>query len=208
MKLYRPVTILVGIALVIIAGLIRLGEPDQVYEDVSRYAVRGGVGQTIKGRDFELTVTRVKFARELDPRRGDSTSTSATPSPEDQPIRTNGIFVTVDYQVLGKNEEGSAGGATLTADGGSTYVPVNRALSSSIAIPPPGFIESASLVFETNPDDLVGLTLWAKKLRGLSVTTEDYAIDLGIPDEAIAKDMIAKAEKLYPLREATRRAAS
>lgn len=208
MRLYRPVTVLVGVALVVLAGLIRLGEPDQVYEDVTRYAVRGQVGQKLTGPDFELTVTRVKFARKLDPRPDDKPVPGATPRPEDQPVDTNGIFVTVEYQVLGKRESGSVGGATLEADGGSTYVPVNRTIGSNLQIPQPGFIESASLVFEANPDDLVGLTLWAKKLRGLSVTTADYAIDLGIPDEAVAKDMIAKAEDTYPLRDSTLRAAS
>ena len=208
MNLYRPATVLVGIALVIIAGLIRLGEPDQVYDDITRYAVRGNVGQTIKGRDFELTVTRVKFAREIDPRPDDAASSSATPPPEDLPFGTRGIFVTVEFQVLGKNEAGSVGSATLQADGGSVYVPVNRTIGTQISIPPPGFLESSSLAFEADPDDLVGLTLWAKKLRGLTVTTADYAIDLGIPDEAVAKDMIAKAEKTYPLRKSTVRAAS
>lgn len=208
MRLYRPVTILVGIALVIIAGLVRLGEPEQVYDDVSRYAVRGQLGQKLVGPDFELTVTRVKLAREFDPRPDDSSSTGATPDPEDQPVRTDGIFVTVEYQVLGKREAGSVGSATLQTDGGSVYVPVNRAIRSGLTIPQPGFVESSSLVFEANPDDLVGLTLWAKKLRALSVTAADYAIDLGVPDESVAKDMIAKAEKVYPLKDPTLRAAS
>ena len=208
MRLYRPVTVLVGVALVIIAGLIRLGEPDQVYDDVSRYAVHGQLGQKLTGPDFELTVTRVKFARKLDPRPDDKPPPGTTPNPADLPIDTNGIFVTVEYEILGKRESGSVGSATLQADGGSTYVPINRAIKSSITIPQPGFLESASLVFEANPDDLVGLTLWAKKLRGLSVTTADYAIDLGVPDESVAKDMIAKAEETYPLRDATQRAAS
>ena len=208
MRLYRPVTVLVGVALVVLAGLIRLGEPEQVYEDVTRYAVRGQLGQKLTGPDFELTVTRVKFARKLDPRPDDTPIPGSTPRPEDQPVDTNGIFVTVEYQVLGKRKSGSVGSATLEADGGSTYVPVNRTIGSNVTIPQPGFVESASLVFEANPDDLVGLTLWAKKLRGLSVTTADYAIDLGIPDEAVAKDMIAKAEDTYPLRDSTLRAAS
>jgi hypothetical protein len=88
------------------------------------------------------------------------------------------------------------------------YIPINKAIRSQLNIPQPGFVESGSLVFEANPDDLVGLTLWAKKLRGLTTLTEDYAIDLDIPDESVAKDMIEHAERSYPLTQPTLRAAS
>ena len=205
MKLYRPVTVLVGVALVIIAGLIRLAEPEERLEDVTRYAVHGGVGEPVQGKDFTLTVTRVKFARVVDPRPDDDDTKADA---DDRPVKTNGIFVTVEYEMQGRHEAGSAGDASLKADGGSVYVPINKAIRSQLNIPQPGFVESAALVFEANPDDLVGLTLWAKKLRGLTTLTEDYAIDLGVPDEAVAKDMIEHAEKTYPLRDPTMRAAS
>lgn len=205
MRLYRPVTVLVGVALVIVAGLIRLAEPDERLEDTTRYAVHGGVGEPVKGKDFILTVNRVKFARVVDPNPNDDDTEADA---DDRPIKTNGIFVTVEYQMEGRHESGSAGDASLKADGGSVYVPINKAIRSQLNIPQPGFIESGSLVFEANPDDLVGLTLWAKKLRGLTTLTEDYAVDLDIPDESVAKNMIEHAEKSYPLTQPTLRAAS
>jgi hypothetical protein len=204
-KLYRPATVLVGVALVIIAGLIRLAEPEERLDDVSRYAVRGSVGKPLDGKDFTLTVTRVKFARAVDPRPDDD---DANARPEDKPIKTSGIFVTVEYEMRGRHETGSAGEATLKADGGSVYVPISKGLRTQLNIPQPGFVESASLVFEANPDDLVGLTLRAKQLQVLSRTTEDYAIDLGVGDEAVAKDMLEHAENMYPLTRAKTRAAS
>jgi hypothetical protein len=204
-KLYRPVTVLVGIVLVIIAGLIRLGEPEEVLEDTTRYAVRGKVGQPIEGIDFTLTVTRVKFAREVDPNPDDVDSRA---SDDERPMKTNGIFVTVEYQVEGRHKKGSAGDASLKTDGGSTYVPIDKfGVSNSVSIPAPGFVLSGSMVFETNPDDLAGLTLWLKKLRGLTVTTEDYAVDLGIKDEAAADDLVSNAERSYPMTKPQRRAA-
>ena len=205
MRLYRPATVLVGVALVIVAGLIRLAEPEERVEDVSRYALHGVIGEPLRGKDFTLTVTRVKFARVVDPNPNDDDTKAA---PDDRPIKTNGIFVTVEYQMEGRHETGSAGDASLKADGGSVYVPINKAIRSQLNIPQPGFAESSSLVFEANPDDLVGLTLWAKKLHVLSTLTEDYAIDLGVPDEAVVKDMIEHAEKSYPLTKPTLRAES
>src|SRR5262245_42715119 len=159
----------------------------------------------MEGKDFILTVNRVKFARVVDPKPNDDDTKA---DEDDRPIKTNGIFVTVEYEMEGRHESGSAGDASLKADGGSVYVPINKAIRSQLNVPQPGFIESGSLVFEANPDDLVGLTLWAKKLRGLTTLTEDYAIDLGVPDESAAKDMIVHAEKSYPLTQPTLRAAS
>lgn len=200
MKLYRPATILVGVVLVIIAGLVRLGEPDEVYEQPNRYTKHGKVGKPLTGIDFTLTVNRVKFARAVDP-NPDSDNRD-----EDRPVKTNGIFVTVEYEVEGRHKTGSAGDLTLKADGGSVYEPINRAISTSVTIPEPGFIETETAIFEANPEDLAGLTMWIKPLTFLTVTTEDYAIDLGIKDTAAARDMLDKAEATYPMTDGTKRA--
>lgn len=200
MKLYRPMTILVGVVLVIIAGLVRLGEPDEVYEQSNRYTKHGEVGKPLTGIDFTLTVTRVRFARAVDP-NPDSDSRE-----DDRPVKTNGTFVTVDYEVEGRHQAGTAGDLTLKADGGSVYEPINRAISSSITIPEPGFIESSTAIFEANPEDLAGLTMWVKPMRFLTVTTEQYAIDLGVKDAATARDMLDKADAVYPMTDSTKRA--
>ncbi len=204
MKLYRPSTILVGVLLIIAAGLIRLALPEQVLEDKTRYAVRGTVGQPVDGKDFTLTVTRVKLARTIDPNPGDDDSEAED---DDKPIETNGIFVTVEYDVVGRREKGAAGSATLKTDEDSEYIPIPRIIRSNVGTPAPGFIESSFLVFEANPEDLAGLTMWLKELRGITTTAEDYAIDLGIPNQAVADEMVRTAEQSYPLTDPKTRAA-
>jgi hypothetical protein len=202
-RVYRPATVLVGVALVILAGMIRLAEPDQRLDDVSRYTIRGSLNQPVAGKDFTLTVTRVKLAREIDPKPDDDDTKAR---PDDQPVRTRGIFVTVEYTIEGRRQQGSAGDATLQTDGGAVYVPIRKIIRSGVNIPPPGFAESSSMVFEANPDDLAGLTLLVRQARFLTTTTEDYAVDLGVPDEAAARGMVDKAERSYPLPTPTMRA--
>lgn len=204
MKLYRPSTVIVGVVLVIAAGLIRLALPEQRLEDPTRYTVHGAVGQPVEGKDFTLTVTRVKLAHAVDPNPDDDDDRA---DENDKPASTNGIFVTVEYDVLGEHKKGSVGDATLKTDEGTEYVPIRQIIRSQVNIPPPGYIESSSLVFEANPDDLADLTLWMKKLRSVTVTTEDYAVDLGVPDQAVADEMVRNAEESYPLTDPTMRAA-
>lgn len=200
MKLYRPVTILVGVVLVIVAGLVRLGEPDQVYEQSNRYTKHGKVGKPLTGIDFTLTVNRVRFARAVDP------DPDSDAEEEDRPVKTNGIYVTVEYEVEGRHRAGSAGDPTLKADGGSVYEPSSLVISNNLNIPEPGFIETSTLVFEANPEDLAGLTLWVKPVVFLTVTTEDYAIDLGIKNAATARELMDKAEAVFPITDGTKRA--
>jgi hypothetical protein len=199
-KLYRPVTILVGVVLVIVAGLVRLGEPDQVYEETNRYTKHGKLGKPLTGIDFTLTVNRVRFARAVDP------DPDSDAQEEDRPVRTNGIYVTVEYEVEGRHKAGTAGDTTLKADGGSVYQPISQVISDSVNIPEPGFIETSTLIFEANPEDLAGLTLWIKPLAFLTVTTEDYAIDLGIKNAATARELMSKAEAVFPITDGTKRA--
>jgi hypothetical protein len=203
-KVYRPSTVLVGVLLIIAAGLIRLALPEQVMEDKTRYAVRSTVGQPVDGKDFTLTVTRVKLARTIDPNPDDDDSQA---SDDDKPVETNGIFVTVEYDIVGRREKGGAGSATLKTDEDSEYVPIGQIIRTSVGVPAPGFVESSFLVFEANPDDLAGLTMWLKELRGVTTTAEDYAIDLGIPNQAVADEMVSNAEQTYPMKEPTTRAA-
>lgn len=204
MKIYRPVTVLVGVLLVIAAGLIRLALPQERLEDVTRYTVSGIVGQPLEGKDFTLTVTRVKLARTVDPRPEDD---DAEAKEDDKPLKTNGIFVTVEYDIVGEHRAGSAGGATLRTNEDSEYVPIKKIIRSQVTIPPPGYVESSSLVFEANPEDLSGLRMVVKELRPVTVTTEDYSVDLGVPDQVVADDMVQNAEETYPLTDPTTRAA-
>ena len=63
-KLYRPATVLVGMLFVLLGGLTRLAEPDQVYDDeTNRVVVKGTIGEALDYSGSTVTVHRMKFAR-------------------------------------------------------------------------------------------------------------------------------------------------
>lgn len=200
MRLYRPVTVLVGLALVVVGGLIRLALPEELLDEANRYPVRGSLGRAVVGKDFTLTVTRVKLARTVDPNPDDDAADSS------KLLETSGIFVTIEYLIEGRHQAASVGNATLSTAEGTRYQAIGTVGRSQLSTPPPGFVEHSSLVFEASPADLSGLTLWVKRLQPITVTTEDYAVDLAVPDQRVADEMVRNAEQTYPVRRTTKRA--
>jgi hypothetical protein len=193
-KLYRPVTILVGVVLVLLSGIARLGEPKQVMDDVTWITKHGSMNQPLKGTDFALTVVQARAYKKYDPRPDDD---DAEAKPDDKPRKSDGVFIAVNFEVEGSQSEGSAGDATLRSDSGTVYVPLNKLIHTLVDIPAPGFVENQDLLFEVNPADLAGLTFNVRQGRVITTTAEQYEIDLGLPDQATADEFVARAGKMY-----------
>jgi len=193
-RLYRPVTVLVGVVLVLMSGIARLGEPKQVMDDVTWVTKRGTMNQPLQAKDCTITVVRVSAYRGYDPRPDD---TDDDADPEDKPRKTDGVFVLVTFEVEGRHQKGSAGSATLQSDSGAVYEPVSKLIRSTVDIPPPGFVQTTDLLFEVNPADLAGLTFRVRVGRVITTTAEEYVFDLGLPDQAAADEFTGRAAKMY-----------
>jgi hypothetical protein len=188
-KLYRPATVLVGILFVLLGGLTRLGDTDQVYEDSTRVTAHGTIGQKMQYGDSTVTVTRIRFAK-----------TFLADENDDKPIETDGIFVAVEYEAYRGTKDPGSNDVTLTTDGGSVYESVAEDASSGITFPQPGFTESGAFLFEVNTNDLKGLTFKLRTVQFFSgVPARDIAIDLAIPSEDVAKQLVDKAADQYVL---------
>jgi len=194
-KLYRPVTVLVGVLFMLLGGLVRLGLPEEVMDEPHRKPIRAAIGEPIVQDGFTFDVTRVRAVQAI-VENPDSTT--------EQPLRTNGIFVTVEYEVAGRLEAGAVGEPKLRSDSGVTYLPAKTVIGL-VNIPPPGFTETDAVVFEVNPDEMAGLTMHVNQLAFFTVTSNEYVIDLGIPNDAAARDMVARAAKEYLLPKSVRR---
>ena len=186
MKIYRPTTVIVGVVFVLLGGILRLADPGEVLDDSSRQLVRGSIGAPLNGKDFTLTVTRVKFAQKVLQSESDD---------PDEMLTTEGVFVAVEFDVAGRHLPETIGDLSLETDGGATYAPFSNPSATSAAAPAPGFTESQAAVFEVNPADLAGLTLRVTPMQFITYFTTNYAIDLGIPSEEVAADLVAKASK-------------
>jgi hypothetical protein len=198
-KLYRPATVLVGILFVLLGGLTRLVDTDQVYEDPSRVIVHGTIGEKLQYGDATVTVTRMRLAKTI---LEDADS-------DDKPAQTDGIFVAVEYDAARGTDDPGSNNATLTADGGSIYEPVAQNSSSGIYFPQPGFTESGALVFEVNNSDLKGLTLKLHTVLFFTgVPARDIEVDLAIPSEDIGKQLVQRAADQYVMPERTTRVSS
>ena len=199
MKLYRPATVLVGILFVLLGGLTRLIDTDQVYEDSSRVTVHGTIGEKLKYGDSSVTVTRIRFAKTFLEHEDD----------DDPPIATDGIFVAVEFDAARGRKDPGDNDATLTADGGTVYEPVAQNISDGIRFPEPGFIDTGALLFEVNTFDLKGLTLKIHTVQFFTgVPAQDIAVDLAIPSDDIAKQLTEKAAEQYVLPETVTRVSS
>lgn len=198
MRLYRPVTVLVGFIFVVLAGLVRLGLPDQISDEPHRQVIHSAIGDPIVREAFTLTVIRIRAAQAVVENPDSST---------EQPLRTNGIFLAVEYEVAGRKEAGTIGQPSLTSDSGVTYLPA-KTVTGSMRIPEPGFTQSDAVVFEVNPDDMAGLTMKVRPSVFWTVTTDDYYFDLGIPNDDVAREMVEKAAKEYVLPDSTTRVTS
>ena len=188
MKLYRPATVLVGVVFVLLGGLTRLATPDQVYDETNREIVHGTIGEKVQYGDSSVTVTRMRFAK----------SFLASESDE-RAVRSDGIFVAVEYDAVRGPKDPGNNEVTLTADGGTVYDPVAEGISSGIMFPEPGFAKTGAFLFEVNPADLKGLTLKLETTMLFSVLVQDLAIDLGVPSEAVAQRLMDQATDEYLL---------
>ncbi|MGW5191536.1 hypothetical protein ACWEOO_19960 [Kribbella sp. NPDC004138] len=202
MKLYRPATILVGLLFILIGGVARLAGPDQVYGDDSNLkVVHGTIGEALPyaGSGSTIKVTRIKFARKI--LSGDGGS-------DDKPIDTNGIFVAVEWDAVRGVKDPDTFTPTLITDGDSVYEKVSDPNESDMSFPDAGFASTGAIVFEVNPTDLKGLTLRLKPSMLWNVYNSEVRVDLGVPTEDIAQQMVDHADDQYVVNDSVTRVAS
>jgi hypothetical protein len=202
-KLYRPATILVGVFFVLLGGVTRLAGPDQVYDEQNIKVVRGTIGQALDytGSGSTMKVTRIKFTRAVI----DSTASTDT---DKKPLETNGIYVAIEWDAVRGAKKPDNVNATLLADGGSVYEPVEGLSNSTIAFPDAGFAETGTVVFELNPADMTGLRLKLHPTMVFNYYNSDIEIDLGVPTDAIAQQMADTAAPQYVVEKSVTRVAS
>ena len=200
MKLYRPATIFVGVLFVLLGGVTRLAAPDQVYDEQNIKVVRGTIGQPLDytGSGSTMKITRIKFTRAVI----DSTDSGK------KPLETNGIYVAIEWDAVRGAKKPDNVNATLMADGGSVYEPVEGLSNSGIDFPDAGFAKTGTVVFELNPADITNLTLRLKPTMIFNYYNSDIEVDLGIPTEAIAQQMIDTAAPQYIVGNTVTRVAS
>ncbi|MFI5710278.1 hypothetical protein [Kribbella sp. NPDC051620] len=197
MKLYRPATILVGIMFVLLGGLTRLAEPDQVYDEANRDLVRGTIGQALPYNGSTVKVNRVKFAHAY-----------LTGASDEKAVETTGIYVAVEYDTVRGTQDPQLPSPQLLTDEGTVYAPIGDTNAGQLDFAEPGFGVNGVLLFEVNPADVKGLTLKIRSTPLYTVLTRDVAVDLGIPDEAIGQRMIDAAAPEYLIPRAVKRVAS
>jgi hypothetical protein len=197
MKLYRPVTVLVGIMFVLLGGLTRLAEPDQIYDEANRDVVSGTIGQALPYNGSTITVNRVKFAHAY--LSGDS---------DEKAVETTGIYVAVEYDTVRGTQEPLSPSPQLLTDEGTVYAPIGDTNGDHLDFAEPGFGVNGVLVFEVNTADVKGLTLKIRSTPLYTVLTRDLAVDLGVPDETVAQRMIDAAAPEYLIPRAVKRVAS
>ncbi|ADB29139.1 hypothetical protein Kfla_0008 [Kribbella flavida DSM 17836] len=196
MRLYRPATVIVGVLFVLLGGVVRLADPDQVFDDSTRVVTEGTVGTDLKYGDSTFTITRVKFAR------------SFVTGTDDKAVTTEGVFVAVEYDAVRGPGKPARTETTLTADGGSVYAPVSQIIASAIDFPEPGFARTGTFVYEVNPSDLAGLTFRAKPTQLFNSLAQELAVDLGVPSEQIAERSVDNAADQYNVQKDSIRVAS
>lgn len=196
MKLYRPATVAVGVLFVLLGGLTRLLEPDSLYEDRTRVITKGAIGEDVKFFDSTVTVTRMQFAKSFAEDEDDSPQ-----------VDTEGTFVAIEYDAVRGTKDPGNNSVTLTADDGSVYEPVTEVIASGINFTEPGFARADTLVFEVNPSDVVGLTFNVHPTSFFNVLNQDLAIDLGVPDEEVAKRSVEQAQDQYVIPDSVIRVA-
>ncbi|MFC0628034.1 hypothetical protein [Kribbella deserti] len=200
MKLYRPVTVLVGVLFVLLGGLARLAGPVHVYdEQPNRVTVDGVIGQKVMVKNSSFEIIRLRFVKTLVEENADD---------EDPPQATDGIFVAVDWEVVGGSEKMLSHEVTLKGGEGTVYEATDETIGASFTSREPGFAETGTFVFEVNPADTAGLELWVKPTTFWTVVVNDYRIDLGIPDQQTADELIANAKPEHVLTRPVMRVAS
>jgi hypothetical protein len=200
-KLYRPATVLVGVLFVLLGGLTRLATPEQVFEEQNMEVVSGTIGEALRfaGGDSTVTVTRVEFAK---------TVVEEDASDDDKPFETNGVYVALEWDSVRGVKKPDNIGASLRADGGTVYEPAEIS-DSGIDFPNAGFAKTGAVIFEVNPTDLKGLTLNLRPSGMLfNVLNSSIEVDLGVPSDDIAQQLVDGAEEQYVLQESVVRVAS
>jgi hypothetical protein len=200
-KLYRPSTILIGVLFVLIGGVARLADPEHVYQDTNLKVVRGTIGQALDyaGSDSTVKVTRIRLAQSV---------IDENDSDDEKPLETNGVYVAVEWDAVRGEKKPDPITATLVADGGSIYDPVPGVGNDDPTIPDAGFAQTGVTVFEVNPADMKGLTLRLKSLMVFNYYNSEIQVDLGIPTEEIAQQMVDKAAPKYVAEDTVTRVAS
>ena len=199
MKLYRPATVLVGVFFVLLGGLTRLATPDQVYHgDDNLVIVHGTVGEKLGYFDSTVEVTRMKFAKTyLESGAGD----------DDKPVETNGVYVALEWDTVRGTKKTANLNATLTADGGTVYTPIGDTGGDAVDFAEPGFASTGAIVFEVNPSDLKGLTLKLRPSMFYNILWQVVDVDLGIPSEDIAQQLVDGAAAQYVIPKTVKRVA-
>jgi hypothetical protein len=200
-KLYRPATILVGVLFVLLGGVTRLAAPEHVYDEQNIKVVRGTIGQALDytGSGSTMKVTRIKFARSV---------IDSTESDSKKALETNGIYLAIEWDGVRGAKKPDNINATLLADGGSVYEPVEGLSNSGIDFPNAGFAKTGTVVFELNPADMTGLKLKLHPTMLFNYYNSDIEVDLGIPTDAIAQQMVDTAAPQYIVEKSVTRVAS
>jgi hypothetical protein len=198
-KLYRPATVLVGVLFVLLGGLTRLATPDQVYEQQNMEVVKGTIGEALKFGDSTVTITRMKFAKGVIEESG---------SDDDKPFETNGVYVALEWDTVRGIKKPETANATLVADGGTVYRSIGGLSDSGIDFPDAGFAKTGAIVFEVNPTDLKGLKLQLRPTMFFNPLNAYVEVDLGIPGEEVAQQLVDGAEAQYVLQNSVVRVAS
>jgi hypothetical protein len=202
MKLYRPATILVGVLFVLLGGVTRLAGPENVLgEDQNLKVVHGTIGEALPyaGSGSTMKVTRIKFAKSI---------IQAEASDDDKPFETNGVFVAVEWDAVRGVKDPDPFTPTLITDGGTVYTEVSEPSESRMAFPDAGFASTGAVVFEANPADLKGLTLRLKPSMLFNVYNSEIRVDLGVPNEEIAQQLVDGAVEQYVIDDDVTRVAS
>lgn len=201
MKLYRPATILVGILFVLLGGLTRLATPEHVYDQQNIKVEHGTIGEALDytGSGSTVKVTRIKFARAV---------LDSSASEGQKPIDTNGIYVAIEWDTVRGDRKPDGIEATLLADGGSVYQPLEGLNNSNLDFPNAGYARIGTIVFEVNPTDMKNLTLRLHSMMLFNTYNSEIQVNLGIPTEAIAQQMIDTAAPQYVVENAITRVAS
>ncbi|WP_371406107.1 hypothetical protein OHA10_11160 [Kribbella sp. NBC_00662] len=201
MKLYRPATILVGVLFVLLGGVTRLAAPEHVYDEQNIKVVSGTIGQALDytGSGSTMKVTRIKFARSV---------IDSSESDDKKALETNGIYLAIEWDAVRGAKKPDNINATLLADGGSVYEPVEGLSNSGIDFPDAGFAKTGTVVFELNPADITGLKLKLHPTMIFNYYNSDIEVDLGIPTDAIAQQMVDTAAPQYIVEKSVTRVAS
>jgi len=197
MKLYRPVTVLVGLLFVMLGGLTRLAEPEQVYDDSNRVVVKGTIGEELDFSGTTVTVHRMKFARAY-----------LTGDRDEKAVTTNGIYVALEYSTVRGTQDPPNPSAELITDDNTIYAPIGETWGGRIDLAEPGFAIDGAVVFEVNPDDVKGLTLRVRSTPFFTVLTQDVSVDLGVPDDKVARQLMDQATPEYLIPRGVKRVAS